>query len=450
MPRGIESGAAGGPHRRPAPDVDRGGRRAGTPRTRRTCRPRWSRCSAPPPRATSPTSPTYTRGTVADSAFVGMLAGRGRPASGFHPARRDQRGAARCDRARIGACDERRAITSTTRCGRHDGRRVRRIPRDPSARSDPSNLAYDPASVAPPRRPRAGAADRCGSSPGGSGAGWYEAAELLAAAVRHGVRIPLAEHDLLACWLLEAAAGCPRRRGADGVPARRADGIGGGVPWAAARRPDRARVERRMVDSSGRRCRTESLDITPGANMIGEPRDTVTADLDTLQGAPVSAERIEELRRKSALVRSIQVCAALDRILELSIEHTTSRYPVRSPAVEIPDGTEPDLRHRRRGRARPGGDRGRADRGRHQRLVWRPTSISLSRWHVRARATPHRWWCETPTRCTAPSAPPVSTGSTNSPGPRWPGVRSSDQLQHWDGQVDRRRAARGRSAGCGA
>ena len=41
---------------------------------------------------------------------------------------------------------------------------------------------------------------------GGSGAGWYESAELLAAAVRHGVRIPLAEHDLLACWLLDANA----------------------------------------------------------------------------------------------------------------------------------------------------------------------------------------------------------------------------------------------------
>ena len=40
---------------------------------------------------------------------------------------------------------------------------------------------------------------------GGSGAGWREAAELLTAVVRHGVRIPLAEHDLLACWLLQAA-----------------------------------------------------------------------------------------------------------------------------------------------------------------------------------------------------------------------------------------------------
>ena len=40
---------------------------------------------------------------------------------------------------------------------------------------------------------------------GGSGAGWREAAELTAAAVRSGVRIGLPEHDLLACWLLEDA-----------------------------------------------------------------------------------------------------------------------------------------------------------------------------------------------------------------------------------------------------
>lgn len=40
---------------------------------------------------------------------------------------------------------------------------------------------------------------------GGSGAGWFEAAELVSAAVRHGVRIPLAEHDLLAGAVLDAA-----------------------------------------------------------------------------------------------------------------------------------------------------------------------------------------------------------------------------------------------------
>ena len=65
--------------------------------------------------------------------------------------------------------------------------------------------------------------------------------------------------------------------------------------------------------------------------MIGEPRDTVTADLAALHGVPVPAELVDQLRRKAALVRAIQVCAALDRILALSIEHTTSRIQFGRP-----------------------------------------------------------------------------------------------------------------------
>jgi acyl-CoA dehydrogenase len=70
---------------------------------------------------------------------------------------------------------------------------------------------------------------------GGSGAGWAEAVELLRAAAWHGVRIPLAEHDLLACWLLETA-------GSAVDDARRTvclldgDGAARGVPWAAGGR----------------------------------------------------------------------------------------------------------------------------------------------------------------------------------------------------------------------
>ena len=56
-----------------------------------------------------------------------------------------------------------------------------------------------------------------------------EAAELLSAAVRCGVRIPLAEHDLLACWL-----STPRPPTDDGlvhgVPTRRTR-VAADVPW---------------------------------------------------------------------------------------------------------------------------------------------------------------------------------------------------------------------------
>ncbi|MHA7652384.1 acyl-CoA dehydrogenase family protein [Mycobacterium sp. ML4] len=164
---------------------------------------------------------------------------------------------------------------------------------------------------------------------GGSGAGWFEAAELLAAAARHGIRIPLAEHDLLACWLLDAS-GLPVDDAVRTVCMLDKQGRATDVPWAAT--ADRVVVVWR-TDGGFRAAdvATDQLEINPGANLIGEPRDAVTADLAALDGAPVTLALITELRLKSALVRSIQVCAALDRILRLCIEHVTARIQFGRP-----------------------------------------------------------------------------------------------------------------------
>lgn len=158
---------------------------------------------------------------------------------------------------------------------------------------------------------------------GGSGGGWYEAAELMTAAVRHGVRIPLAEHDLLACWLLEAV-GVPADAATRTVAVLGNDGQAVAVPWAS--QSDRVAVlwldgDHHMVTD----VPVGDLRITAGANMIGEPRDRVAADIGSLHGEVVAADVVAHLTLKSALVRSIQICAALDRALELSIEHATSR-----------------------------------------------------------------------------------------------------------------------------
>jgi acyl-CoA dehydrogenase len=164
---------------------------------------------------------------------------------------------------------------------------------------------------------------------GGSGAGWNEAAELLAAAVRHGVRMPLAENDLLACWLLEAA-GIPVDGATRTVCLLDRRGRAAAVPWAS--RAERIvlvwqRTGEFLVADADRR----TIDITPGSNMIDEPRDTVVADLGSLPGVPVAAELVAQLQLKSALVRSIQTCAALDKALELSIDHATSRVQFGRP-----------------------------------------------------------------------------------------------------------------------
>ncbi len=158
---------------------------------------------------------------------------------------------------------------------------------------------------------------------GGSAASWFEAAELLGATVRHSVRIPLAEHDLLACWLLEAA-------GVDVDSAARTlcqlddCGRASGVPWAST-------AERIVVvwQRNGEYLVADAdlahMDICSGTNIIGEPRDSVAVDLECLSGRPVRSDLVEQVRMKSALVRSIQVCAALDNALESSIGHVSSR-----------------------------------------------------------------------------------------------------------------------------
>ncbi len=168
---------------------------------------------------------------------------------------------------------------------------------------------------------------------GGSGAGWAEAAELLAAAVRHGVRVPLAEHDLLACWLLDAAE-VPADDAARTVCVLDTQGSAAQVPWAAS--ADRvvlvwrADGHYRVADVA-----RATLTVTAGVNLIGEPRDTVAADLAALEGTPVGPALITQLRLKSGLVRAIQVCAALDRILRLCIEHATSRVQFGRPLAKF-------------------------------------------------------------------------------------------------------------------
>ena len=162
-------------------------------------------------------------------------------------------------------------------------------------------------------------------SSGGSGAGWPEAVALLSAAVHHGVRIPLAEHDLLACWLLEAV-GLPVDDGVRTVAVLDPQGRARAVPWASGAQ----RIVAVWPTTDGHAvgdldATATALRITPGANMIGEPRDAVNAEITALEGVPVTAGQLETLALKSALIRAIQVCAALDRVLAMSIEHTTSR-----------------------------------------------------------------------------------------------------------------------------
>lgn len=168
---------------------------------------------------------------------------------------------------------------------------------------------------------------------GGSGATWFEAAELLRAAVSHGVRAPVAEHDLLAGWLLDVA-GLPVDDSRRTVCVLDDKGVARDVPWAAE--ADRIVVvwrsdDRYLVGDVA----VADLRIVNGANLAGEPRGTVSADVGAVTGSHVSGTIVEQLHLRGALVRALQICAALDAILELSITHATDRTQFGRPLAKF-------------------------------------------------------------------------------------------------------------------
>lgn len=169
---------------------------------------------------------------------------------------------------------------------------------------------------------------------GGSGAGWPEAAELLSAAVRHAVRLPLAEHDLLACWLMDTA-GQPVDQALRTVYlAARGGETSCPVPWAGE--ADRVVVVWPVGDEYQiAEVDAADLSVTVGTNLIGEARDTIHVNTSALAGPVVPAGLVNRLGRKSAMIRAIQVCAALDRAVALSIEHVASRVQFGRPLAKF-------------------------------------------------------------------------------------------------------------------
>lgn len=159
---------------------------------------------------------------------------------------------------------------------------------------------------------------------GGSEASWLEAAELMSAAASTGIHLPLAEHDLLAGALLEEAS-LPVDDRIRTVAELDADGVARAVPWVG----DAGRVvllwpaggEWRIADADP----AQLASVVPGHNLVGEPRDRVLVDLAVLDGTSIDLSLVVRYRLKGALVRAIQVCAALDRAMALSVEHVSTR-----------------------------------------------------------------------------------------------------------------------------
>ena len=167
---------------------------------------------------------------------------------------------------------------------------------------------------------------------GGSGAGWFEAAELLRAAAWNGVRLPLAEHDLLAGWLLETA-GLPVDDERRTVCVLDHSGVARNVPWAG--QAERVVTVWRAGGYLVADLPVSALRIEGGANIAGEPRDTVAVDLTGRSGTPIANEVVDQLQLRGALARGLQICGALDRVLDLSISHASDRIQFGRPLAKF-------------------------------------------------------------------------------------------------------------------
>jgi acyl-CoA dehydrogenase len=161
----------------------------------------------------------------------------------------------------------------------------------------------------------------------GSEATWFEAAALLSAAARHGVPGPFAENDLLATWTLEQAGMAPSDDAVRTIARAGADGTALGVPWAAE-------VDRVVVLSpteAGWMVRDlEPNQLAPSREAAQLPGGstwnlTTTSDAAATHPPVLSGTVVEELVFRGALARSIQTRGALERVLELCIEHANTR-----------------------------------------------------------------------------------------------------------------------------
>lgn len=161
-----------------------------------------------------------------------------------------------------------------------------------------------------------------------SGGGPTEVALILRSLARHAVTVPLAETDLLGCWLA-AEAGLPVPPDgpvtlALGDAARSGDRVRvPAVPYAG----DAAAVVLALRDGDLLRVAvTEpgALSISPGHNAGGEPRDTVVVDPAVAAFTEVRG-RTDELVRRGAWARCMQMVGALDAAVEFSVAHTRDR-----------------------------------------------------------------------------------------------------------------------------
>lgn len=179
---------------------------------------------------------------------------------------------------------------------------------------------------------------------GGSGGSLVDAAAILRSAGAHAAPVPIAETGVLGGWLL-AEAGLPVPSGPvtvvpDPAALTTVDGRVRGtatVAWAEAA----DRIVALVADGAVLRIvavRPDQVVVVPGANMAGEPRDTVTFDvsLDEVEFEPAPAGiDAESFVSRGSLSRIVLSAGAIEAMAQLGVDYTSTRRQFGKPVASF-------------------------------------------------------------------------------------------------------------------
>lgn len=185
---------------------------------------------------------------------------------------------------------------------------------------------------------------------GGSGGDLHDAAIVVAEVSRRAGPVPVMETTFLACWLhglaqvpmasgphavalLEPSGGVEVTEDGDGLRLR---GSADRVAWAGI-------CEQLLLVATvaGRtvlaRVDPSTCKITPGRSLAGEPRDRVGFDDLNVPAASCWTLDVEmdAVRRRGALGRVIQMTAALESVLEISVRYAGEREQFGRPIARF-------------------------------------------------------------------------------------------------------------------
>lgn len=175
-------------------------------------------------------------------------------------------------------------------------------------------------------------------SRGGSGAGLRELAVVLESSGYHAAPVPLAEHDLLASWLLGVAdVTAPAEPMTAAVTDERLDGHQlvatiDHVPWATA-----AGVIVVAGDGFVAAIPRDDVTVEEYTDIAGRPGGLlrINTTLGDGQYRAVSTALGLEFRLRGALARASQTCGALSRALEITNEHAKQREQFGRPIAKF-------------------------------------------------------------------------------------------------------------------